>query len=232
MKKIGIMQPYLFPYLGYFQLINAVDEYVIYDDVQFIKGGWVNRNNVLIDGKKTLITLPLSGASPNKAINQINIVRDKAPEFLTTLEMAYAGSPNYSDTMQILNEILSFDNDNLGAFVGNSIERICTYLNINTTILYSSNIEKNNTLKAQDKVIDICTRRSGNVYINAAGGVDLYSSADFKAEGISLHFLKSRPIPYKQLGSPEFVPNLSIIDVLMANKSPALEGMLLSYEIE
>ena len=69
--KLAIMQPYLFPYLGYFQLIAAVDKFVFYDDVNFIKNGWINRNRLLISGKVNYITIPLSGASSFLKINQV-----------------------------------------------------------------------------------------------------------------------------------------------------------------
>lgn len=224
------MQPYLFPYLGYFQLINAVDEYVIYDDVQFIKGGWINRNNILVDGAKTLVTLPLVGASSNKMINEIEISRQKLPDFIESIETAYRDAPYFNDVMNLVKQIAGFPDNNLGAFVGKSVQLISSYLNINTRYLYSSALSKNSSLKGQDKVIDICTTLDANTYINAIGGQGLYDKSAFLGYSIELKFLKTSLRPYRQFNS-EFVSGLSIIDVMMFNSADTLKEMLGDYEL-
>ena len=153
-KKIGIMQPYFFPYLGYWQLINAVDAYVVYDDVNFIKGGWINRNNILLNATKHLITLPLEDASSFKLINEISTTKKEIlkNKLLKTIKSAYQKAPYYEKIMPILESLIT-DNSNIATLNYNAILAIKNYLNIQTEILLSSNIQKNNELKAQDKVI-------------------------------------------------------------------------------
>jgi len=229
MKTVGIMQPYLFPYLGYWQLMGAVDQYVIYDDVQFIKGGWINRNNILIGGNKTLFTIALKDASPNKLINEIE-VHDNCEKFLKTLAMAYSRAPYKDEVMRLLTDICNYPDRNLGRFIGNSIMKIAEYLQFDTQFVYSSDLQKDVTLRAQDKVIAIIKELGGERYLNAIGGQSLYSREDFAANGLELKFVKSTLLPYRQLGG-EFVPGLSIIDVMMFNSGEELQALLKSYEL-
>ncbi len=227
--KIGIMQPYFLPYLGYWQLINAVDKYVIYDDVQFIKGGWINRNNILINGQKQLFNLLLSGASPNKLINEI-AVEDNQTKLIRTIELNYKKAPMYQQVFPLFLHIMEHSDKNLAKFIGNSIVEISKYLSIQTEFIYSSTLDKDNTLRAQDKVLDICKLLNAIKYINAIGGADLYSKESFANNGIQLSFLESKILPYKQLNS-EFVPYLSILDILMFNSKVRVKTMLDNYRL-
>lgn len=229
MKKVAIMQPYLFPYIGYFQLINAVDEFVIYDDVQFIKGGWINRNNILLNKEKKLITFPLSGASANKKINEISF-EENLSKTRKTIEMAYSRAPYKTEVNELINEILSFDNKNLAEFIANSINLICDYLEIKSKILKSSDLNKNSSLKGQDKVIDICEVLGAQTYINSIGGQELYDKKEFSGHGIDLKFLKPHLVEYKQFNN-DFVPGLSIIDAMMFNSRDRVKEMLSDYEL-
>ncbi len=229
MKKIAVMQPYLFPYIGYFQLIKAVDEYVIYDDVQYIKNGWINRNNLLMSGGPTLFTIILNSTSPNKLINEIEIV-DDFHKFQKTISMAYSKAPYKDQVLPLIERICSYPNKNLADFIRNSFEEINKYLGIDTKLINSSSINKDNNLKGEDKVIAICKELHADTYINAIGGVDLYSKDRFKKEGIELKFLKTGNINYKQL-KKEFVPNLSILDVLMFNSPEQVSEILNNYEL-
>jgi hypothetical protein len=229
MRKIGLMQPYLFPYIGYFQLMDAVDEYVVYDDVHFIKGGWINRNNILIGNQKVRFTASLLEASPNKLINEIEI-QDNFDKFLKTVAMAYSKAPYKEPVYDLLNKICSFQDKNLARFNGNSLQQIAGYLGIGTTILYSSTLNKDNALRAQDKVISICKEMGADMYINAIGGQELYDRESFSAEGIELKFLKPNIIPYKQF-TQDFIPGLSIIDVMMFNSPVEIKKMLADYDL-
>lgn len=221
------MQPYFFPYIGYWQLLNAVDTYVIYDDVNFIKGGWINRNRILANGKPQNINVILDKPSSNKRINETKIKNDRHcyGKILKTLELSYRRAPQYDDVIQFLEPVLSFQADNLGDYLSNSIRAVCSYLEISTRILLSSEIEKDSELKAQDKVLDICTRLGATVYYNATGGKGLYEVAAFQEKGIGLKFLQTDAISYNQF-KDEFVPNLSIIDVMMFNSTKTIKGML------
>lgn len=227
--KIGIMQPYLFPYIGYFQTINAVDKYVLYDDVNFIKQGWINRNRILLGGKDYIFNLTLAGASSFKLINEIGIIDNKA-KISKTIEQAYKKAPYYSETSELLKIIFEFESDNLAVFINNSIRQICKFLNINTELIVSSNLDKDNTLKAQDKIIHICKNLNADHYVNAFGGQELYNKADFAKECIKLSFIKTKPIIYEQFKN-EFVPWLSIIDVMMFNSVGDISEMLDRYEL-
>lgn len=230
MKKIGIMQPYIFPYIGYFQLMNMVDTYVIYDDVQFIKGGWINRNNILVNGQRTLFTFPLVDASPNKLICEIGVQND-FDKFRKTLTMAYSKAPFKDDVIALIDEILAYPKkDNLAKFIGNSFTAIARYIGITTEIIYSSYLNKDTNLKGSVKVIAICKELEGTHYINAIGGQDLYSKQDFKEHGIELSFIKTNVVSYKQFKN-EFVPYLSIIDVMMFNSPSEIRAMLNNYEL-
>lgn len=229
--KLGIMQPYFFPYLGYWQLINAVDTYVVYDDVAYIKGGWINRNNILVNGKANLITLSLENSSSFKNINEINIIKNgkNAEKIVKTIQMAYKKAPFFNQVMLILENLL-LKNDKIADLNYNSILEINKYLGIDTKVILSSKIEKDNSLKAQDKVIAINKLLGADTYINAIGGQELYGREEFKREGIELKFLKMKDIKYTQFKN-QFVQNLSIIDVLMFNSHKQIKEMLDDYTL-
>lgn len=217
------------PYLGYFQLMKLVDEYVIYDDVQYIKNGWINRNMILINGEKKYLTMQLSTTSPNKLINDIS-VNDNFVKISKTLKIVYSNAPYFEDSYKLLLSIFEYENNNLARFIGNSFQKIFEYLNIEKNLIYSSEIDKNNGLKAQSKVIEICKKLNADVYINAIGGADLYSSRDFSDNGISLKYIKTNFEEYKQFRTP-FIPGLSIIDILMFNSPQEINRMLDNYEL-
>jgi hypothetical protein len=225
--RVGIMQPYFFPYIGYWQLISAVDTFVIYDDVNYIKQGFVNRNSLIINGTKSYFTLELKGASPNKFINEILIGHNKK-KLLKTVEFNYKKTPLFSEVFPFIQEIFEFQNDNLGKFLGNSIEKISAYLEVKTKFIYSSNLKKDNRLKGKDKVISICKILDSTHYLNASGGHELYDKSEFLSNGIKLNFIKSKPITYKQFDN-EFIPWLSIIDIMMFNSPDTISGMLKEY---
>jgi hypothetical protein len=229
MKSVGIMQPYAFAYLGYFQVLAAVDEYIVYDDVNYIKGGWINRNNILIGGQKILFTISLADASPNKLINEIYI-QDDFVKLSKTIEMAYSKAPYKIETIALLQKIFSYPDKNLARFIGNSLRLIAEYLHIDTEIRYSSQLNKDTKLHAQDKVLAICKELQADRYINAIGGQELYSKQAFAEQGMELAFLESDLPPYYQL-SKEFIPALSIIDVLMFNSVPQVQEMLKRYTL-
>lgn len=224
------MQPYLFPYIGYWQLINAVDTFVIYDDVNFIKQGYINRNSILDKDKAQQVTLELIGASSNKYINEIEI-GDNRKKFLKTIQQNYIKALFYKDVISLIEEIINNQEKNLARFIGYSLEKISNYLEIYTKFIYSSDIGKDNNLKAQDKVIDICKNLNTQRYINAIGGEELYNKKVFKENGIELNFLKPELIEYKQFKN-KFVPYLSIIDVLMFNSIDEIKNMLRMCELK
>jgi WbqC-like protein family len=227
--KIGLLQPYLFPYLGYFQLIHAVDTCVLYDDVQYIKGGWINRNNILIGGQKILFTIPLHGASPNKLISEIDI-QDDFSKFLKTVGMAYSRAPYSQPVTELLQKICAYEDKNLARFTGNSLQEIVAYIGIGTKFIYSSKIPKDASPDAQGKVIAVSKALGCDMYINPIGGQELYAREVFRQQGIELLFLKTHFQEYRQLGKV-FVPGLSIIDIMMFNSPEEIQQMLSDYEL-
>jgi hypothetical protein len=234
--KIAIMQPYLFPYIGYFQLINAVDKFIVYDDVNYIKQGWINRNFILVQGKPLLFTLPLKNQSSFSKINEIEINNKQysfwVEKFLKTLEMTYKKAPMYNEVMALLLELLNHTNNsqNISTFNYNCLKSICNYTGIKTELISSSSIYNNSDLKAQDRILDICAIEKATIYINPIGGRDLYNKSDFENNGINLFFLKTQPFLYKQF-SYEFLPWLSMIDIIMFNSKVEISAFLENYEL-
>ena len=223
------MQPYFFPYVGYWQLISSVDIFVIYDDVTYIKQGFINRNSLIINGAKSYFTLELRGASSNKLIKEIQLGGNRH-KLLKTIELNYKKAPWFFDVFPVIEEIFSFESKWLIEFLGNSLKTISKRLNLNTNFIYSSDIAKDASLKGQDKVISICKVLDARRYINSIGGLSLYDINEFLINGIELCFLKSKPITYKQLGD-QFVPWLSIIDVMMFNSPEGIRRLLNEYEL-
>ncbi len=212
------MQPYFLPYIGYFQLIKSVDTFIVFDDVNYFKKGWINKNNFLINGISKSITIPLSKASQNKLIKDINIFYDK--QFLnciSTLKLSYKNSKNFnlffSKFEEYFNTINS--NTNISNFNIGLIKIILPILNIKTDIINSSKINYNRELKGEDKIIEICKVLGSNSYYNLPGGVNLYNSVNFKKNNIKLNFIKPIIKPYYQNKSIEFIKFLSIFDFIM-----------------
>lgn len=223
---IAIMQPYLLPYLGYFQMLSAVDIFILYDDVTYIKGGWINRNNILINNKTNLITIPLKNASSFKLINEIEIAKNKV---IKTIQQAYCKAPYFKDIFNGIETIFN-KNTKIADLNYELILFICNYLSIDTTILRSSNLNYKRELKGQNKVISICKQFNTKQYINAIGGINLYSKEEFLKNSIELQFIKTNKIHYKQFND-SFIENLSILDVLMFNSAYEIKDMLKEYKL-
>ena len=228
------MQPYLFPYIGYFQLIHAVDRYVIYNDVAFMKNGWINRNNILVGGHAHLFAVPLQDQSSFKLINEV--CTDERgydrwrSKFLRTLQQAYAKAPQLGPTMDLVERVLLPGATRIGEIAFHGIREVNKYLGIKTVLIPSSTIYDNKHLSGQDRVLDICAKENATHYINAQGGVALYDRESFRSQGLKLSFIKPKLVPYNQFKGP-FVPGLSIIDVLMFNTAEHATAMLDGYEL-
>lgn len=229
--RLAIMQPYFMPYIGYFQLINSVDKFVIYDNIQYTKKGWINRNRILVNGKDQLVTLSIK-----KDSDYLNVVDRELSEswnkdknkMLNVIKAAYSKAPYFEDSYELISQCLNNPESNLFRFIYDSIILINGYLDIKTPVIISSTINTNHTLKSQDKVLSLCKSQNADVYINSIGGVSLYDKETFKRHEIELNFIKSNPIQYKQFNN-EFVPWLSIIDVLMFNSKEEIKKYLTNY---
>ena len=215
--KLAIMQPYFFPYIGYFQLIAACDKLVIYDNIKYTKKGWINRNQFLLNGKAVTFSIPLVKDSDflNVRDRQISPVY-RREKLIKQLESIYRCAPQFANVFPEMVTIISCKTDNLFEYVRNSIQRICNLLSIHTQLITSSQVPIDHSLKSQNKVLAICEQLKANKYINTIGGMELYSHEQFQDSGVNLQFIKSNQIAYPQFDNI-FVSNLSIIDVLMFN---------------
>lgn len=224
---VGVMQPYFVPYIGYWQLMNAVDKYVIYDDVNYINRGWINRNRILVDGKAKYFNVPMIGASQNKLINEIGVNADSKlhENNLRVLKDAYKKAPYFEAVYALMEKVITCGEDNLAAYLVKSFQYICEYLEIHTELILSSDLEKDNTLRGQDKILSICEILGATEYYNAIGGQELYSFERFREKGMQLKFLKTNEITYRQFGN-DYLANLSIIDVMMFNSKEEVKRML------
>lgn len=229
--KLAIMQPYFLPYIGYWQLINAVDKFVIYDNIQYTKKGWINRNRLLQNGRDILFTIPLQKDSDYLNVIERYIAVDfNKAKFLNRIRGAYSKAPNFKTVFQLIELIINYEESNLFKYIKNSILEICGYLELKTDIIDSSSIKINHELKGQDKVIAICEKLGATTYINPEGGVQLYGKSEFLSNSIDLQFLKSENRKYMQFDN-EFIPFLSIIDVLMFNDKDSVKEFLSLYTI-
>lgn len=216
MKTLAVMQPYFFPYIGYWQLIHAVDCFVIYDDVNYIKRGWVNRNRLLINGKPTYITVPLHQASQFKRICETTLQpspfwRDK---LVKKIEMSYRKSPCFAEVFPIVENLIHYETNSLADYLAHQLQTLAAFMGIKTEFVSSGDRYANGHLSGQIRVLDICKSEGAATYINSKGGQTLYDTKIFQNEGINLRFIAMLALPYKQRTS-EFVPDLSIIDALM-----------------
>lgn len=211
------MQPYFMPYIGYLQLIAAVDIFVVYDNIKYTKKGWINRNRMLLNGSDSMFSLPLKKDSDSLDVVQRELSGDfDRHKLLSQFKGAYSKAPHFTETFQLLERIVGCRDNNLFRYVHHSLNEICRYLEIKTEIRVSSSVPINHDLKAQHKVLALCKAIKADKYINAIGGTELYNKDDFRANGIELQFIKAKPFEYAQFVTP-FVPWLSIVDVLMFN---------------
>lgn len=213
---VSIMQPYLFPYLGYFQLIAQSDVFVLYDDVNYIKGGWINRNRILRDGQPCWMTLPVVHGSHHLPINrrQYQLTPENVGRLLERIQLCYEKAPYFVEAFELIRTAMTFDDPNVAAYNINSVKQIAAHLDLSVRLVRSSELVAENRLAGEDRVIDLCRGLGATVYVNPIGGKDLYSSKAFSNAGIELRFLEPLISPYRQFNESH-VPALSIIDALM-----------------
>lgn len=232
--RIAVMQPYLFPYLGYYQLVESVDRFVFFDDVNFIKKGWIHRNAIAVQQKSYRFTVPLQQISQNKTIRDTLLHPVEYPrwrkKFLTTLSQSYQGSPFFDEAYTLVREVLFTDVDSIAALAAKSITVVANYLRIETDITYSSNLPYKRNSDGQDKILSICQLQGACAYNNPIGGKELYDPKVFMQCNIKLNFLQSADIMYSQ-PTPSFISNLSIIDMLMRCSVSEIQEFLKQYEL-
>ncbi len=227
-RKVAIMQPYFFPYLGYFQLIGAVDQFIVYDNLKYTKKGWINRNRLLVNGKAATFTLPLKRAPHSLLIKERLLATEYSrKKLLNKIYGNYSQAPFFDHTFEVAKKIINYADGNLFFYVLNSIKELCTYLEISTNIQVASDMPIDHTLKGKDKVIAICETLSSNFYINPISGKIIYDRETFIKKGIDLKFLAMGETVYEQFNN-RFVTSLSIIDVLMFNSIEKVKELIVS----
>jgi hypothetical protein len=229
--KLAIMQPYFLPYIGYFQLMDAVDTFVIYDNIQYTKKGWINRNQILSNGSPKVFTIPILKDSDYADIRDRLIANTfNKTKLINQIRGAYFKAPQFEKVFPLLETIIRYHGVNLFDYIKNSLITICNYLEIDVRILVSSTIDIDHRKKSHEKVISICNKIGCNAYVNAIGGLDLYNKENFSEKGINLIFIKSKEIKYKQFQN-DFEPRLSIIDVMMFNSQERINQLLKGYDL-
>jgi hypothetical protein len=230
---IAVMQPYLFPYLGYFHLMHAVGKFIVFDDVQFVRGGWVNRNRILLNGRSFRFTVPVHNASRNRRINEVKRGDDPRwrAKFLLTLEHAYRGAPHFEATRHLVQSILEEPEEHLATWITGSLRTLARSLSLPTEIALSSSCDPDTSLSRQDRILDICRKEGASTYVNLAGGTALYDKQAFARENVDLLFVRSHLMPYEQYAG-SFVPALSIIDALMFNPVDLLVRDHFVYDLD
>lgn len=228
------MQPYFFPYIGYWQLISMVDQFVVYDNIQYTKKGWINRNRYLRNGKAETFSLPLKKDSSLLDVRERYLsdsFEQEASKLLRQIEGAYKKAPHFVEGVELFEKCIRYEDKNLFNFIYNAIIQINEYLDIKTEIILSSTIDCDHRLQAELRVKAICKSLGADKYINPIGGLELYSKEDFQVDEISLVFHKAKPMEYKQLGE-YFEPWLSILDVIMFNSIQDISKFLKNnYEL-
>ncbi len=231
--KVAIMQPYFFPYIGYFQLIKSVDKFIILDDVNFIKGGWINRNIIADKNISQWLTIPLDGASPNKLINEIDIVQNELwkSKMIKTIKQIYGKNHNNDFDLSIIINLIEQANGNLSKYLSKTIRDLCNILNIKTDIINITEFPKSNGLNAQDRIISICNKVGVSVYVNLPGGKALYDKIRFQSDNIELRFIEPKvPVGLLNSGLSNSI-KISIIDLILRNTSESIDVALNSYQL-
>lgn len=227
------MQPYFLPYIGYWQLIAAADSFVVYDNIKYTKKGWMNRNRFLRHGVWDTFSLPLRKDSDFLNVNQ-RFLADSfdREDLLNRFREAYRKAPEFCSVMPLLEGIIRNPSSNLFDYIFASIQSVCGFLGIRTPLVVSSFIDCDHSLKAAERVQAICKALGADAYVNPLGGMELYSRENFASHGIDLKFLKALPFEYPQSGN-QFVPWLSILDVLMFNSKELIVSQVCNgYSLE
>jgi hypothetical protein len=230
--KLAVMQPYFFPYLGYWQLIAAADRFVIFDDVNFIVRGWINRNRILINGEPRYITVPIHHASQNCRIcdTELEPASPWRARLVRMVDAAYRSAPHFAEVFPVVQKLLVHDVGGVSEYLQNQLQTLARFMGLRTEFVTSSRHYGNQCLSGQERILDICRREGATTYVNLPGGESLYQSHLFAASGIDLRFIASAGEPYAQRG-PSFVPNLSVIDALMEIGPAAASALTMNFSL-
>lgn len=212
----AVMQPYFFPYIGYFQLMRQVDCFVFYDDVHYIKRGWVNRNRILLNAKPAWLTLPVAKASQNRLISESHYLLDEATvaSVLGKIRSAYLKAPYYEEVAAFITPFFDSVPARVSEFNALHLQALARALGLRCEFKFSSRVEHDRSAKGQERVLDICQQLGADHYVNPAGGQHLYDASRFAGADVELGFFEPQIREYPQFGAPH-VAGLSVIDALM-----------------
>lgn len=233
-RTIAVMQPYLFPYLGYFQLIAAADVFVLGDDLQYIRSGWVNRNRILHHHEAKLITFPLKKDRFQLAINQRQLCdnfNEEAERLINLITYCYIKAPYFAQVMPLIERLIRFPQTNIALYTEHAIREMCAYLHIVTPIMRGSDLILGKPADKQERIIRIAHTFEATTFINPEGGSVLYDRDHFARNRLLVRFFRMDPVVYRQFRQP-FVANLSIIDVLMFNCVEQVQQLLTCYTLD
>lgn len=232
--RVAIMQPYVFPYLGYYQLLHASDRFVLFDDVNFIKKGWINRNRILLNGQPYTFTIPVQDVSQNRTIKDHMIGADQSwkPKLMANLKHAYAKAPCFAEVYPVLEDMFMEAEGSVAELAGRSIRYVAERAALPVSIHRASDLALSVDLKGQERILAVCAAHGATRYINPANGAELYAAERFAARGIELRFLRmNEDLSYPQTGASTHVPALSAIDALMHCTPEELRTLLGQYKL-
>lgn len=225
MFTAAVMQPYLFPYIGYYQMAALADQFVFLDDANFIVRGYINRNHMLLNGRAHRFTVPVSDASQNRAIRDHHYP-DRGQELIRQLQSAYRAAPYLQSALPLIERVFEEGDGNVAVTNGLSVQRILEYVGLERRWLRSSDLLAQGQFKGSRWIIEICRKLNASRYLNLPGGRSLYEPAAFDKENIALQFVEPAFPPYDQ--RCPFVPGLSMVDMLMWCDTQAIRTMLQS----
>ena len=230
--RIAIMQPYLFPYIGYWQLIQAVDLYVVADNVHYIKHHWINRNRILGEGNQPHpFGIEISHANGERPISETKrVVSRKQAEYLCrVLKFYYSKAPYYKEAMEVIKPILMDEEADLTRYLVKQLKEVSRYLGIGTEIILLSDVTERGDCTAPEIIRRVCELLGHSTFTSSINGNKYYDKESFRKMGINLEFLvRDEDICYKQR-CDKFVPDLSIIDAMMYCSREELHGMIDRY---
>lgn len=229
------MQPYLFPYLGYFNLVHASDIFVFLDDVQFIRRGWINRNRIQLGGTDFTFTVPLEKAPRQMPINAMRVSPEYFAPFMATfaqqLKSGYGKAPFFDDVVALVTRVLT-GGGTMAELAARSVTEVLGYLSLSRDVRFASALSpsaKGDELRSGARLRHIAGALGASAYLNAPGGRDLYAAEDFASAGLDLRFVAPRLVHYQR--PPPFIPGLSVIDALMYLPPEGVADLVSRYDI-
>lgn len=229
-RRIAVLQPYLFPYLGTYQLARQVERFLFFDDVAFIKKGHIHRNTLLLDGAPHPFTAPVRHASQNRPIAAHDYVGDWVP-LLNLLHRAYAAAPQFEPVYALVEQVLRDPDDNVARKNARSVAAVFAHLGLPFDHRLASTHALPPDLRASARVRALCHAEAARTYVNPAGGRALYDAEEFRRDGLELRFCAMGAVRYAQ-AARDFVPHLSIIDVLMHCPPAQVVALLDACELQ